>query len=237
MFSNLSYFISFHLLPHGLAGHSCTAPFFPLLLFYFIPFATTWSCPLAPFVVGRLRHCLGGLLLLLHGQKFRQNKQFFIWSCCLRFYSFLPIQTIPSLLQSFSCSLSRSLTHSLSLSLSFFSLSVFFSFSPACRTDEREFAQDFSKYGPNTGGKHFIGAIGLGNGSYFFSFSFPVLSLPPYTHTYTHTHIVRRESFFYSTHTPLQFPSQNNVVRLVLPLPLKPCSTIPHYISSSKCCF
>ncbi|XP_053670868.1 uncharacterized protein LOC128721168 [Anopheles nili] len=28
-------------------------------------------------------------------------------------------------------------------------------------TDEREFAQDFSKYGPNTGGKHFIGAIGL----------------------------------------------------------------------------
>uniref|UniRef100_A0A182LZ66 Ig-like domain-containing protein n=1 Tax=Anopheles culicifacies TaxID=139723 RepID=A0A182LZ66_9DIPT len=38
-------------------------------------------------------------------------------------------------------------------------------------TDEREFAQDYSKYGPNTGGKHFIGAIGLGNGSYFFSFN------------------------------------------------------------------
>ncbi|XP_058117669.1 uncharacterized protein LOC131260033 [Anopheles coustani] len=28
-------------------------------------------------------------------------------------------------------------------------------------TAERDFAQDFSKYGPNTGGKHFIGAVGL----------------------------------------------------------------------------
>lgn len=132
MFSNLSYFISFHLLPHGLAGHSCTAPFFPLLLFYFIPFATTWSCPLAPFLAGRLRHCSGWVAAAPTAPRTKVPTKQAIFHLIL-LLAFLFIFTHPN--HSFPPAtvlmLTLSLTHSLTLSLCLFSLYLsFFLFHP-----------------------------------------------------------------------------------------------------------